>query len=108
VIEVELLTLLLPSNPAGEFYFSYSDEGTLGTHSVTIKGVREGSDWFLSIRSEIPGKLLWGVNRHKFSGNSYNALVEGINLVILDLVRAGLPEYHVLFIKGCKRFVKSK
>lgn len=108
MIEVELLTLLLPSKPAGEFYFTYSDEGTLGTHSVTIKGVKEGSDWYLSVRSEIPGRLLWGVNRYKFTGTSYNALVEGINLVILDLVKAGLPEYHVMFLKGCKRFVKSK
>ena len=104
MIEVELLTLLLPSNPAGDFCFEYSDEGTLGTHSVIIKG----SDWYLSVRSEIPGRLLWGVNRHKFTGNSYNALVEGINIVILDLVKAGLPEYHVMLLKGCKRFVKSK
>ena len=101
MIEVELLTLLLPSNPAGDFCFEYSDEGTLGTHSVIIKGVQEGSDWYLSVRSEIPGRLLWG-------GNSYNALVEGINIVILDLVKAGLPEYHVMLLKGCKRFVKSK
>lgn len=108
MIEVELLTLLLPSNPAGDFCFEYSDEGTLGTHSVIIKGVQEGSDWYLSVRSEIPGRLLWGVNRHKFTGNSYNALVEGINIVILDLAKAGLPEYHVMLLKGCKRFVKSK
>jgi hypothetical protein len=37
-----------------------------------------------------------------------NALVEGIDIVILDLVKAGLPEYHVMLLKGCKRFVKSK